>query len=176
MSDRRLPVRPNLEQLKHQAKDLLRDIRAGDPAALADWTKFSGGIEPAQAKLADAQLVLARSYEAPNWPRLVHACQLIDAIWEDDIDTVRALIEKNPQLLHEHATIRNSNWGPPMSYAANLGRDEIIRMLHGSARPTWSTRSTERRCRARSAPRECCTRCSGGRSRRTVASAGRRTR
>jgi hypothetical protein len=32
--------------------------------------------------------------------------------------------------LHEHATIRNSNWGPPMSYAANLGRDEIIRMLH----------------------------------------------
>src|SRR5207248_8793937 len=26
--------------------------------------------------------------------------------------------------------IRNSNWGPPMSYAANLGRDAIIRTLH----------------------------------------------
>lgn len=37
----------------------------------------------------------------------------------------------NPKLIHEHALIRtNSNWGPPMSYAANLGRDRIIRMLH----------------------------------------------
>jgi hypothetical protein len=32
--------------------------------------------------------------------------------------------------LHEHATIRNSNWGPPMSYAANLGRNRIIQLLH----------------------------------------------
>jgi hypothetical protein len=33
-------------------------------------------------------------------------------------------------LLYEHATIRDSNWGPPLSYAANLGRDEIIRALY----------------------------------------------
>jgi hypothetical protein len=25
--------------------------------------------------------------------------------------------------------VRKSNWGPPLSYAANLGRDRIIRML-----------------------------------------------
>jgi hypothetical protein len=25
---------------------------------------------------------------------------------------------------------KNSNWGPPMSYAANLGRDRIVKMLH----------------------------------------------
>ena len=37
---------------------------------------------------------------------------------------------KHPNLLHENAGIRNSNWGPPMSYAANLGRDEIIKMLY----------------------------------------------
>jgi len=37
---------------------------------------------------------------------------------------------KAPNLLHEYAVIRNSNWGPPLSYAANLGRDEIIKMLH----------------------------------------------
>jgi hypothetical protein len=30
MSDRRLPVRPDLEQLKHQAKDLLHAIRDGE--------------------------------------------------------------------------------------------------------------------------------------------------
>ena len=31
-----------------------------------------------------------------------------------------------PRVLHENALVRNSNWGPPMSYAANLGRDQII--------------------------------------------------
>src|SRR5262249_55966032 len=43
---------------------------------------------------------------------------------------VRALVAKHPNLIHEHATVRDSNWGPPMSYAANLGRDRIIRLLH----------------------------------------------
>ena len=37
----------------------------------------------------------------------------------------------NPALIHEHVLIRtDSNWGPPMTYAANLGRDRIIRLLH----------------------------------------------
>lgn len=130
MSKRHLPVRPDLEQLRHQAKDLLRAIHTGDPDAIADLQQFHPEpIEASSAKLADAQLVLARSYEAPSWPRLVQACRLIDAIWEDDIDTVRELVERNPNLLTENAGIRNSNWGPPLSYAANLGRDRIITML-----------------------------------------------
>ena len=38
---------------------------------------------------------------------------------------------KHPALLHEPASGRkSSNWGPPLSYAANLGRDRIIGMLH----------------------------------------------
>ncbi|HYJ88566.1 MAG TPA: hypothetical protein VEW46_21040 [Pyrinomonadaceae bacterium] len=128
---RRLPVRPNLDQLKHQAKDLLRGIRRGDPSAIEEFDQYHPKpIAPDQAKLADAQLALARSYEAPSWPRLVQACRLIDAIWRDDIEVVRELVVKNPNLLHESATIRKSNWGPPMSYAANLGRNQIIKMLH----------------------------------------------
>ncbi|MGQ0714145.1 MAG: ankyrin repeat domain-containing protein [Gemmatimonadaceae bacterium] len=127
---RHLPVRPNLEQLRHQAKDLLRSIRAGDPTATEELEELHPDKpDPAHAKLADAQLVLARSYEAPSWPRLVQACELIDAIWRDDVDAVRELVSRNPRLLHEHARIRNDNWGPPMSYAANLGRDRIIDAL-----------------------------------------------
>ena len=129
--DRHLPVRPNLDQLKHQAKDLLRDIRRGDPNAIAEFKKHHpkpGAVD--EVKLADAQLALARSYQAPSWPRLVQACNLIDAIWRDDLEAVRKLIVKHPNLLHEDATIRKSNWGPPLSYAANLGRDRIIRMLY----------------------------------------------
>ena len=115
MADRQFPVRPNPEQLKHQAKDLLRAMRRDDPSA----------------KLADAQLALARSYGLPSWPRLVLACRMTDAIWRDDAEAVRELVLKHPRLLHENARGVESNWGPPMSYAANLGRDRIIAMLRG---------------------------------------------
>jgi hypothetical protein len=112
---RRLPVRPDLEQLKRQAKEFLRELRVTQP----------------DAKLADARLALARSYEASSWTRLAHAVRLADAIWRDDFDTVRALVMGNPALLHEPVLIRtDSNWGPPLTYAANLGRDRIIRMLY----------------------------------------------
>jgi hypothetical protein len=131
MPARRLPVRPNLDQLKHQAKDLLKAYRGGDPEAAADFAAFHPqSVVPESATLTDAQLVLARSYEAPSWPRLVQCCQLIDAIWEDDPETVRRLVKANRNLLTENAGIRNNNWGPPLSYAANLGRDRIIRLLY----------------------------------------------
>ena len=132
MSARKLPVRPDLEQLRHKAKDLLRAARLGDPGAVADFRDFHpNGADPAAARLADAQLVLARSYEAASWPRLVQACELVDAIWRDDSDAVRALITRHPRLRDEMTIIRpDSNWGAPMAYAANLGRDRIVRMLH----------------------------------------------
>ena len=133
MPVRRLPVRPDLDQLHRQAKELLKAIHAGDATAIAEWREHHPeAIDPAAAKLADAQLVLARSYEASGWTRLVHAVRLADAIWRDDLEALRSLIEGNPTLIHEDVLIRtDSNWGPPMTYAANLGRDRIIRYLHG---------------------------------------------
>ena len=74
MSVRRLPVRPDLEQIHRQAKELLRAVRTGDADAMADLREHHPeSIEPAAAKLADAQLVLARTYGASSWARLVHA-------------------------------------------------------------------------------------------------------
>src|SRR5215510_10239249 len=132
MPVRRLPVRPNLDQLRHQAKELLRSIHAGDANAIAELRNYHPeSIEPSAAKLADAQLVLARIYQAASWTRLVHAVQLADAIWRNDLETVRTLISRNRALLHEDVLIRtDSNWGPPMTYAANLGHNNIIRFLH----------------------------------------------
>jgi ankyrin repeat protein len=137
--DRHFPVRPNLDQLKHQAKDLLRAVRQGDPAAIEELRKHhprrgpkqgADAIEPSDAKLADAQAALARSYGLASWARLVTACRMTDAIWRGDADTVRALVLKDPRLLHESARgVADSNWGPPMSYAANVGQDGIIAML-----------------------------------------------
>jgi hypothetical protein len=87
-------------------------------------------IDPAEAKLADAQFVLAHSYRLASWPRLVTACHMTDAIWRGDVEAVRELVSKDPWLPHEAARgIAESNWGPPMSYAANVGQDAIIQML-----------------------------------------------
>jgi hypothetical protein len=129
--DRHFPVRPNLDQLKHQAKDLLRAIRAGDEAALAEFRKHHPkNVDPSSAKLADAQLALARAYGLPSWPRLVTACRMTDAIWRGDADTVHKLVLKNPALIQEAARgVPDSNWGPPMSYAANVGQNKIIEIL-----------------------------------------------
>ena len=131
MSARRLPVRPDLDQLKHQAKDLLKAYRDGHAEAVAFFAEFHPDkVGADHATLADAQLVLARIYGASSWTRIVQCCQLIDAIWNDDPDTVRRLVTANRNLLTEDAGIGNQNWGPPMSYAANLGRDRIIRLLY----------------------------------------------
>lgn len=129
--DRHFPVRPNLQQLKHQAKDLLRAVRGLDLDALAQLRKHHPKPpSPLEAKLADAQLVLARSYGLTSWPRLVSACKMTDAIWRGDVGAVRDMVVRNPRLLREAARgLPDSNWGPPMSYAANIGQDDIILML-----------------------------------------------
>src|SRR5262245_10044898 len=112
MADRHFPVRPDLEQLRHQVKDLLRAVRRGAPEALAELAQHHPGkLDPGRAKLADAQLALARSYGIPSWPRLVLACRMTDAIWRDDVNEVRALVMREPRLLHEMARgTEGCNW------------------------------------------------------------------
>jgi ankyrin repeat protein len=56
----------NLEQLRKQAKELVKAARSGDHDALARL----GGREPI---LARAQLVIAREHGYPSWPALVTA-------------------------------------------------------------------------------------------------------
>lgn len=109
MPDRHLPVRPDLDQLEREA------------AALR---------EPGRVGLDQARRTLAESYGVESWPRLVLACRMTAALWRDDAEAVRALVKQHPQLLQEDARGVDGNWGPPMSYAANLGRTRIVAMLH----------------------------------------------
>lgn len=132
MPARHFPVRPNLDFLRNEAKDLLKSIRSNAPSSLSELQTLHPKPPTSElAKLSDAQLVLARSYGIPSWNRLVLSCRLVDAIWRDDIETIRQMLIDRPKLIHENArATEKCNWGPPMSYAANLGRDGIIRMLH----------------------------------------------
>jgi hypothetical protein len=73
MPTRNLPNDPNLDHLKTQAKTLLRQVREGDPAALALAEEF----HPVR-NLADAQVVIARSYGFASWPRLGRHLELVN--------------------------------------------------------------------------------------------------
>ena len=85
-SPRPLPERPDLRHLKHQAKDLLRAGQA--------------------ASLANAQFQLARQYGFASWPKLkahVESLQTIgqlkQAIDSNDLERVRQMMTRNPELL-----------------------------------------------------------------------------
>src|SRR5215469_6597249 len=60
-----LPARPNLDQLRHQARDLVRAARAGDVAARKRIEAVSDRLT-----LAAAQLVVARDHGFSSWARL----------------------------------------------------------------------------------------------------------
>jgi hypothetical protein len=66
---RTLPPNPSLEQLKHQAKELLKSWRALDPLALLLIEQYLPDRAMA-TRLADAQLVIAREYGFASWPKL----------------------------------------------------------------------------------------------------------
>ncbi len=72
MSRLTLPARPNLEQLKKQAKELLGQIKDRDPQAVAIFERHHPrpAIKGGRFALHDAQLVLARQYGLASWARL----------------------------------------------------------------------------------------------------------
>lgn len=73
---RALPPRPDLEQLKTQAKELLKASRMRDTQALLRIEQLLPD-RSAAAKLADAQLVIAREYGFASWPKLKHHVQAL---------------------------------------------------------------------------------------------------
>lgn len=78
MPVRQLPPNPNLNYLRYQAKDLLKDHAARDRAAAQRLREFhprfrrssDDEIFDATLKLADAQLAVARESGFPSWARL----------------------------------------------------------------------------------------------------------
>src|SRR5215471_943614 len=76
MKSQQLPERANLEQLKKQAKNLLRAARAKEPDALQRFQALphltQADLAQASASLAlhDAQSVIAREYGFKSWREL----------------------------------------------------------------------------------------------------------
>ncbi len=87
MPTRRLPAHPNLEHLKHQAKDLLKAQRTHESQALQRLREFhprmrdrsDDEISATPLSLSDAQLAIAREYGFPSWPKLKTFVEKSDA-------------------------------------------------------------------------------------------------
>jgi len=69
MSARELPARPNLEQYKKQAKDLIKAFRSGDNSALQRVREHHPHAARDSFALADAKLVIAREHGGDSWPK-----------------------------------------------------------------------------------------------------------
>jgi ankyrin repeat protein len=65
-----LPERPDLDQLRRQAKELRDAARRGDAAAVERFGRHHPGALQGAASLASAQLVIARELGFASWPRL----------------------------------------------------------------------------------------------------------
>ncbi|MER7279270.1 ankyrin repeat domain-containing protein [Dactylosporangium sp. NPDC000244] len=71
MPTRGMPERPNLEHFRRQARTLQRAVRAGEPDAVARIARGHPAPPAGPAlPLNAAQLVIAREYGFPSWPRL----------------------------------------------------------------------------------------------------------
>lgn len=80
----RIP-RPSLEQLRKQAKELLRQYRANDDTARGRFQALNHSHPPA---LADAQFVLAREHGFDTWASLKHH---LETVWPNRLDFYRSL-------------------------------------------------------------------------------------
>jgi hypothetical protein len=91
-------------------------------------------LTAAPARLSDAQLVIAREYGFKTRANLKErvtvqpqAAALEGAIRSGDRDAVTQILREHPPLLH--LPVRSGNWGPPLSFAANLGRLDIVQAI-----------------------------------------------
>ena len=129
---RSLPARPSLEQLRKQAKGLLKAYRAGDVAAVAEVERFESQSDPAKFALADAQRVLARAYGFASWTKLkqhvegVNAAALCAAVNARDVATVRRLVKARPELVHVEAA---GFTGLPLHIAVLNHDAKMVRVL-----------------------------------------------
>ena len=78
---RPLPDRPDLDQLRRQAKELRDAALAGDPSAL-DRVRRHG--PPAPVTLSAAQLAIAREHGFPSWTRLKAGVEYLIKTQRDD--------------------------------------------------------------------------------------------
>lgn len=145
MTSSPLPERPNLEQLKKQAKALLHAAQKQDSAALARFRAVPSFAKKSPAELAalplalhDAQSVLAREHGFPSWTLLREHVEEISLTFAAAADEfVRAATDggsgRAARLLALHPGLARAN-----PYAALVLGDAEIVAAHLKRQPDWA--------------------------------------
>src|SRR5690349_10834219 len=144
---RALPPHPSLDHLKKQAKQLLRDVEAGDSAARERFTALVSRTAAERPKLADAQHAIARDYGFDTWPKLkAHVESLASP--PDAFERLSAAVQANDTaevvrlLAHERAlharldeALAHGHFGATALIVAvqNVNRDMIDALLAAGA-------------------------------------------
>jgi uncharacterized protein len=120
-----LPPRPDFDQLRHQARDLLRAAQAGDAAGL----QRIGAVSD-QLILAGAQLAVAREYGFPSWARLKVEVQRRAILDRRDARELAALLAEDPALAVEDLVRWRDHprGAAPLNYVAMLRYDTAGRV------------------------------------------------
>ena len=135
---RTLRDRPDLDQLKRQAKELLDAFRAGHPEATKEVHAHYRQADLSTFALHDAQLVMARAHGFDSWPKLkafvdgATVRRLVEAVRNGDLDTVRSMVTARPELVH--LDVAENDEHRALHYAVLRRRPEIVRFLmqHGA--------------------------------------------
>jgi len=131
-----LPAQPSLEQLKKQAKDLLKALKAKAPAKhpeaaarvrahLPDFReKSETQILAADFSLHDAQSVIAREHGFPSWARLKEeVAKRIQAARQSIVDQFHNLVRRGATdelrtLLAEHSFLKETLDAPLFAFGS----------------------------------------------------------
>jgi ankyrin repeat protein len=135
---RTLRERPDLDQLKRQAKELLDAFVAGRAEAAVEVNAHYHDARAETFALHDAQLVLGRAYGFDSWAKLkahvdgVTMTRLADAVRAGDIPGVQAMLNVRPELAH--MVMGESNEHRALHYAVLNRLPEMVRVLmeHGA--------------------------------------------
>ena len=141
MDAKQLPARPNLEQFRKQAKELLKNRKF--PAVIQRIREFHARLkEPTDAQienfsLADAQCVIAREHAFESWPKFIKHIQEVtranspvsrfelaaDSIVTGDLPGLKQLLGKNPELVRARST--RAHGAPLIHYVAANGVEDF---------------------------------------------------
>lgn len=133
----RLPARPSLEQLRKQAKELLRRLRDGDPAAAERVRAHKAHYS--DPTLADAQYVIAREYGFESWAKLVQHVQAMQPAPTDRLHELERLADElvAAYTKGDFSAIREINWRRGTSF---YWHRELVEMQRRLA--TWFASET----------------------------------
>jgi ankyrin repeat protein len=124
---------PDLDQLKRQARELLRGFSAGQAAAATEVDAHYHAADRAKFALHDAQLVIARSYGFESWPKLkayvdgVTVRRLAEAIRAGDLARVKAMLDARPEIAD--LTMSYGDEHRPIHFAVMQRSSEMVRLL-----------------------------------------------